>query len=569
MNKNLTALKSAKGLHGIAHLVGFQPKNLAYILYGIPDGGKYTEFKIPKRSGGERTIRSPIPKLKHVQKRLAEHFSRCLSEIDELEGVERKCTLSHGFRSGLGISSNAAQHIHRRWVFNIDLKDFFPSINFGRVRGYFLKNKHFDLDEDSATILAQICCWKNELPQGAPTSPVVSNLLASNLDIALNRLARRERCTYTRYADDITFSSNKKNFPTAIAAPHHDANGPWEPGDELRYRVYRSGFNLNSGKTRMQHYWSRQEVTGLTVNAKVNVKNDYLKLVRSRVERIISGQGAFFDCAGTHSPLTEEQVQGMLSHIFKIKAEEHAYKRPKDKLAFPSYLKTHQKFLDFTRFANSGRPTIICEGKTDNTYIRLSLRAFDKSYPKLISDDGSKKLLVGLYRHTRIAQVAQGVGGGAGDLAGLVRGYEERIKATRIVSPKNPVIIMVDNDDGPRGKGGVFAAVKQVANLASVDGKEKFYHVCANLYVVPTPLLADGRHSMIESFLNPEILGVKLGGKSLHLDEKTFDKTKHFGKEPFVRHVVQKKSAAINFSNYKALLDAISEVIDDYDKRKL
>ena len=87
MNKNLTALKSAKGLHGIAHLVGFQPKNLAYILYGIPDGGKYTEFKIPKRSGGERTIRSPIPKLKHVQKRLAEHFSRCLSEIDELEGV--------------------------------------------------------------------------------------------------------------------------------------------------------------------------------------------------------------------------------------------------------------------------------------------------------------------------------------------------------------------------------------------------------------------------------------------------------------------------------------------------
>lgn len=568
MVKNLDAIKIATGLNGIAHLIGFKPKNLAYILYGIPDQQKYTEFEIPKKSGGKRSIRSPIPKLKNVQSRLAEHLSLCLAEIDDIEGVQRKCTLSHGFRPELSISTNASQHIRRRWVFNVDLENFFPSINFGRVRGYFIKNKHFALDEASATILAQICCWKNELPQGAPTSPVISNLLASNLDITLNRLAQRERCTYTRYADDITFSTNKKTFPGAIAAPSNERNGPWESGDDLRFRIFRSGFSLNTQKTRMQHYWSRQEVTGLTVNSKVNIKNDYLKLVRSRVEHIISGKVAFSNHSGEHSPLTLGQVQGMLAHIFKIKAGEHDFKRPKEKSAFPSYLRTHQRFLDFVHFANASRPTVICEGKTDNAYVRIALRALDKGHPKLITSDGSKKLLLGLYRHTKIAQVAQGIGGGAGDLANLVRTYEDRIKATRVVTPQHPVIIIVDNDDGPRGKGGIFAAVKQVADLPTVDGMMKFYHVCSNLYVVPTPLLAGGKHSMIESFLHPDVLDRKLGGKSLNLDEKTFDKTKHYGKELFVKHVVQKSAATIDFSNYKDLLDAVAEAIDDYEKRK-
>jgi RNA-directed DNA polymerase len=499
---------------------------------------------------------------------LAEHLSLCLSEIDEIEGVQRKCTLSHGFRPDLGISTNAASHVRRRWVFNIDLEDFFPSINFGRVRGYFIKNRHFGLDVASATILAQICCWRNELPQGAPTSPVVSNLLASPLDIALNRLARRERCTYTRYADDITFSTNKKSFPIAIAGPSQGSNGLWEVGDDLRYRIFRCGFYINVRKTRMQHYWSRQEVTGLTVNAKVNIPNDYLKVVRSRVEHLISGKGAFSESSGAKFPLNDGQVQGMLAHIFKIKAEELEYKRPKDKAAMPAFLRTHQKFLDFIHFASSDRPTLVCEGKTDNAYLRLSLRAHDKVYPKLISNDGSKELLIRLFRQTRISRVAQGIGGGAGDLANLIRFYEERMNATKVKVPASPVVVIVDNDDGPRGKGGVFSAVKQVSGAGTVDGTEKFYHVCSNLYLVPTPLLAGGAHSMIESFLAPAVLSTKVGGKELHLDEKTFDKTKHIGKELFVKHVVQRNAATIDFLGYKPILDVITEVIADYEKKK-
>lgn len=234
MSKYLDAIKAASGINGVAGLVGFAPKNLAYIVYGIPDDAKYSEFTIPKKTGGDRSISTPIPKLKHVQSRLAEHLAGCLKEIEIAENVKQSCVLSHGFKPNLSILTNATVHAGRRWVFNVDLSDFFPSINFGRVRGFFIKNKYFSLDAGTATLLAQIICHNNGLPQGAPTSPVVSNLIASNIDITLNRLAKRHRCSYTRYADDLTFSTNRREFSAEIAFPISAVNGLWLPGDELR-----------------------------------------------------------------------------------------------------------------------------------------------------------------------------------------------------------------------------------------------------------------------------------------------------------------------------------------------
>ena len=102
----------------------------------------------------------------------------------------------------------------RRWVFNLDLEDFFPSINFGRVRGFLLKNRDFRAEsEHRATVISQIACHENSLPQGSPCSPVISNLVAHLLDMRLVRLASSVGCTYSRYADDLTFSTNKKIFP--------------------------------------------------------------------------------------------------------------------------------------------------------------------------------------------------------------------------------------------------------------------------------------------------------------------------------------------------------------------
>jgi RNA-directed DNA polymerase len=127
-----------------------------------------------------------------------------------------------------------------------------------------------------------------------------------------------------------------------------------------------------------------------------------------------------------------------------------------------------------------------------------------------------------------------------------------------------PTIIVVDNDQGSNGKQGVFAAAKNVSKLPIVDGSHQFYHVIDNLYLVPTPLLPPAKESMIEDFLEPHIRKKILNGKTLNLDEKTFDSSKHYGKVAFAKSVVQKEAEQINFSGYKMLLDAINAAIEDY-----
>ncbi|MGQ7122368.1 reverse transcriptase domain-containing protein, partial [Escherichia sp. HC-CC4] len=122
-------------------------------------------------------------------------------------------SLSHGFERKRSIITNAMMHLGKKYVFNIDLDNFFGSFNFGRVRGFFIKNRNFALDPEIATVIAKIACYNNELPQGSPCSPVITNLITHSLDIKLAAIASRNSSTFTRYADDITFSTRKGEFP--------------------------------------------------------------------------------------------------------------------------------------------------------------------------------------------------------------------------------------------------------------------------------------------------------------------------------------------------------------------
>src|SRR5262249_7352449 len=158
----------------------------------------------------------------------------------------RKDKIAHGFKRARSIITNARQHRNRRYVFNIDLQNFFPSINFGRVRGYFMRDANFALHKDVATAIAQIACDENALPQGSPCSPVISNLVAHVLDIHLMRLASTVGCTYSRYADDLTFSTNKKIFPPQIAEPSKTTPHIWLPGAELQRLIRHCGFQINA-----------------------------------------------------------------------------------------------------------------------------------------------------------------------------------------------------------------------------------------------------------------------------------------------------------------------------------
>jgi RNA-directed DNA polymerase len=196
---------------------------------------------------------------------------------------------------------------------NLDLKDFFPSLNFGRVRGFFVKNNSFALAPGVATLLAQIACNHGVLPQGSPCSPILSELLTHFLDIRLVKLAARSKCTYTWYADDITFSTNQKGFPEALA---FNTGGTWALGGELRSRIEAAGFVINDDITRMQFRGSRQTVTGLTVNTKVNVPQRYYKAVRAMTHAFVST--GTYNLYGTNDS-SSRRLEGMLNHIYYLR----------------------------------------------------------------------------------------------------------------------------------------------------------------------------------------------------------------------------------------------------------
>jgi RNA-directed DNA polymerase len=161
----LTQLKAVQTLPQLARLLEVKPASLSYILYWTPAQRKYETFPIPKKGGGQRIIAAPKPRLKMIQKKLADLLLTIQAELEKTR-ARSQCVLAHGFKEDFSIVTNATAHRNKRYVFNADLKDFFPSINFGRVLGFFAKDRNFELQTNVATIIAQIACYNNELPQG-------------------------------------------------------------------------------------------------------------------------------------------------------------------------------------------------------------------------------------------------------------------------------------------------------------------------------------------------------------------------------------------------------------------
>jgi RNA-directed DNA polymerase len=251
----------------IADLLDLTEKQLNFHLYVLPLEKRYTVFRIAKKMGGIREISAPISPIKIIQRKLKQ----------VLEEVYQPKPSTQGFIRDRSIVTNARKHKKPRYVLNVDLQDFFPSIHFGRVRGMFMGNPYYRTDE-VATILAQICCFNGIIPQGAPTSPIISNMICSRLDAKLQQLAKANQCIYSRYADDITFSTGKSKFPQALAM--ETEIGQIVIGNDLSRVISENGFKANLKKTRLQLRYQRQEVTGLTVNQHPNIKRRDLMQLR-------------------------------------------------------------------------------------------------------------------------------------------------------------------------------------------------------------------------------------------------------------------------------------------------
>lgn len=239
------------------------------ILYPSPP---YKSFLMAKRSGGFRLIREPRRRLKVLQEKV-------LAYLYERAGTPKPC--AHAFIKKRSIVSNARKHLERRptFVLNLDLEAFFPSINFYRVRGV-LEKAPFGFSHQVATVLAQMCVVGNELPQGAPTSPFLSNQVCRSLDRDLMALAKRHQATYTRYADDITFSFTRASAAALPANICTFDSGQVTLGNELIGVIGRHNFKINPVKTRMSTRRRRMEVTGIVINEFPNVKRSFIDRIR-------------------------------------------------------------------------------------------------------------------------------------------------------------------------------------------------------------------------------------------------------------------------------------------------
>jgi|TARA_B110000093_G_C12918187_1_gene387936 hypothetical protein len=275
---SFTSLKTKEDLLDLLNYVNelmygqdFKPltsKGLNYYANPKNTEKRYTSFTIKKKSGGERTIHAPVKGLKHILKPLNVVFN-CVAE------PHAKAT---GFVPGKSIVDNAKMHVGNQYVYNIDLKDFFHSFDRNRVK-MGLWYSFFELIKEMeplAFLMASLCTHPFEidgkvqtvLPQGAPTSPTITNILCLRLDRRLNGLAKRFKIKYSRYADDITFSSDTNVFRKDQFI------------NELHRIIQEDDLVLNKKKTRLQQAGYRQEVTGLIVNTKVNVNSRYIKQLR-------------------------------------------------------------------------------------------------------------------------------------------------------------------------------------------------------------------------------------------------------------------------------------------------
>jgi S1-C subfamily serine protease len=227
---------------------------------------RYRSFSVAKRSGGTRHIQSPEKPLRDLQRAIATFL---IAAYPLRQSV-------HGFAIARSILTNASAHMGARSVLNLDLANYFPSIHPGRVVGA-LQAHPFCFPRDVAKLVASICCTSNALPQGAPSSPILANIVTWSLDRDLERLAKKYRCYYTRYADDLTLSSTRTTFPPELAIRHGAST---VLGRELVEVVRKAGFIVNDKKTRLSGPNHRHVVTGLVLGERINLQRVYIREIR-------------------------------------------------------------------------------------------------------------------------------------------------------------------------------------------------------------------------------------------------------------------------------------------------
>jgi hypothetical protein len=567
----LKELKECSTRNGLADLLGVSARELAFILYKIPLDERYTPFCISKKNGKTRTILAPRPKLKWIQRKLLDALYAY--EDDLYATGTRQPNLDHGFRRGTNIYNNAKIHQKRLFVLNIDLENYFDQFNFGRVRGFFIKNDDFRLHPAVATVIAQIVCHDDKLPQGAPTSPHVANLMTRFLDRRLTRFLRARKCAYSRYADDISISTNMPDFPSDVAVPDTGAHG-WALSPEISDIFARSSLPLNNTKTRMSITGSRQVVTGLVVNSHPNVTRDYYLNTRAMCHNLFHTGTitipAFTETFADNCIAEGEipfhvdadpikSLEGRLSYIHHLR-ELHDKRTTKDKQDHPTqFWSMLQLFYLYKYFIGNDVPTILTEGPSDIYYLKSAISKSALALPNIKpAKDSGEKPKTRFFRFDKTAAEVIGLTGGSGNIKRFLYLLNDKRSKFNMNLRRHPVIIVIDNDSGGKD---VIAYINSMykKNISSED-PQPLHRISPGLTLVKTPHTTTKKLTCIEDFLPPDVVSVKLNGKSFSPSNKKINTDLYFGKIPLA-HYVRDNIDSISFSGFDPLLQALDDAV--------
>lgn len=540
-------------LRSFSQVIGIKYKVLTKILYGNKVESYYRSFTIPKKSGGTRNIKAPTGYLLDVQKMI----SKYLSEIQEKNNNK----YSFAFEKNKNIIKNASKHINRKFVINIDLKDFFESFTFPRVRGFFIKNKNFKYSPKLATKVANLVCYEGSLPQGAPTSPVITNLIARILDHKILSVVKKYNLFYTRYADDLTFSTNDFKIKDNYESFLHDINKV----------VTKFGFEINHTKTNIQYKDNRQTVTGLITNKKIGVPKEYKTTTRAMANELYKTET--FTINGEEGDLN--QLEGRFSYIDQVSKYNNKGKVKKTPYNLSSVEKDYQRFLFYKWFYLKSMPIIITEGITDIMYIKAALMNKYKDYPNLVTyDEKSKEFkfhIKFLNKNSKTSYFFNLSEGGNG--YNYFLNLFKKSKHNKNVIPynnifneikgevnKSPIIIIMDNELISKDK-----PLKTTLNYIGITNHETMKNDLIErsikydrIYILTNELADQQNESEMEDLFDSSILNVKIKGKSFQRNKQINSKTE-FGKKVFAKYVIENYSR-IDFSKFKTLLDNIDKI---------
>lgn len=228
----------------------------------------YWWHSVPKRHGGTRVLHSPNPELKQIQRRL---LRRLFARLKVHPAAK-------GFRRGESTVTHARLHVNRAVVIRIDIRNFFPATKWQRLYDYLRK---IGWDRTATWLILRLTTHRRRLPQGAPTSPILSNLVNYHMDVRLTALAKKSNAIYSRYADDIIFSfeQDDRRFIRGVIR-------------RIRTILYHNGYRMNAPKQKWMRRHQPQTITGLVVNTQVQLPRRTRKWLRAVEHHLKTGRPA-------------------------------------------------------------------------------------------------------------------------------------------------------------------------------------------------------------------------------------------------------------------------------------